>query len=311
MGGEGLIVDSVATAIAGGTAVLIAACGELLVEKTGVYNIGLEGVMLVGALGGVVGADQTGSWLLGLGIAGLTGGAFALLFGFMTVVLRADMVVAGVALILIALGLTGELGTDYVRQPVESTIPTWSVPLLSDIPYAGPALFEQPVVVYFAFLLPFAIWFVLNRTRHGLNIRALGENPEAADAAGASVLGGRLLYVVIGGIFAGVGGGVLTLGVVQGWVVNVTAGQGWIAFAIVFFAAWRPLWLLVGAYLFGALGTLGNVGQAEGWSIPTELFTALPYLGTVLVMVARAWLSHRRGEATPWPAALGRPFFRA
>ena len=161
--------------------------------------------MLVGALAGFIADDKTGSWVAGLIIAGAMGGAFALVFGFMTVVLRADMVVAGIALILIALGITGELGTDYVRQTAASTIPSWNVPLLSAIPFLGAAFFKQPVVVYFAFLLPFGAWFLLNRTRHGLNIRALGESPEAADAAGTSVLGGRLLYVWIGGIFGGSG----------------------------------------------------------------------------------------------------------
>jgi simple sugar transport system permease protein len=309
--GEGLLSDSIATAVAGGTAVLIAATGELVLEKTGVYNIGLEGVMLIGALAGFIGADKTDSWLVGLIIAGVLGAAVALVFGFMTIVLRADMIVAGIALILIALGFTGQIGADYVRQEAASTIPVWEVPLLSSIPFVGPALFNQIVVVYVAVALPFLVWLLLKYTRHGLNIRALGESPEAADAAGTSVLLGRLTYVVIGGVLGGIGGGVLTLGIVHTWAVNVTSGQGWIAFAIVFFAAWRPLWLLVGAYLFGALGTLGNVGQAEGWNIPTEVFIALPYIGTVLVMAARAWISQRRGEGTQWPAALGRPFFRA
>jgi simple sugar transport system permease protein len=267
--------------------------------------------MLFGALGGFVGAEQTDSWVLGLLVAGLVGAAFACVFGLVTVVLRADMVVSGIALILLALGLTGELGADYVRQPAASTIPEWHVPLLSDIPGVGPALFQQPVVVYLAFFLPFGVWFLLERTRHGVNLKAIGESPDAADAAGTSVIGGRLAYVAIGGIFGGVAGGVLSLGIVQTWVPNVTSGQGWIAFAIVFFAAWRPMWLLVGAYVFGALGTLGNVGQAEGWNIPTEVFNALPYLGTVLIMLVRAWISRRRGEAAAWPAALGRPFFRA
>jgi general nucleoside transport system permease protein len=307
---EALLVDSIALAVASGTAVIIAATGELLVEKTGVYNIGLEGVMLIGALAGVIGADRAESWVAGLLVAGVMGALFALVFGIVTVVLRADMIVAGIALILIALGITGQVGSDYVRDTLPSTIPDWHVPLLSDIRFVGPALFQQPVVVYAAFTLPFMALFVLDHTRHGLNVRALGENPEAADAAGVSVLGGRLLYVGLGGVLGGIGGGVLTLAIVNTWTVNVTAGQGWIAFALVFFAAWRPLWILVGAYFFGVLSTLGHVGQAQGWAVPSEVYFALPYFGTVFVMVIRAWISQRRGEAAAWPTALGKPFFR-
>jgi simple sugar transport system permease protein len=306
-----LLVASIATALSGGTAILIAATGELLVERTGVYNIGLEGVMLVGALGGFLGADATNSWVLGLLIAAIAGGAAALVFGLVTVVLRADMVVTGVALVLIAVGLTTALGQDYVSQSAASHIPEWDIPGLSDIPGVGPAIFQQSVMTYVAFLLPFGAWFLLERTRHGLEMRSIGENPEAADAAGLSVMGWRITYVVIGGALAGIGGGVLTLGIIGTWQSNLTAGQGWVAFAIVFFAAWRPFGILFGAYLFGALATLGNVGQAEGWSVPPQVFVALPYLGTVLMMIARGWVTHRRGGSSPWPAALGVPFYRS
>lgn len=307
---DGLLISSIATAVAGGTAVLIAAAGELLVEKVGVYNIGLEGVMLIGALAGFLGADASDSWLIGLIAAAIAGCLFGLIFGILTVVLRADMVVVGIGLILVALGVTGEIGADYVREPAAAVIPSWEIPGLSEIPWLG-ALFQQSVMAYVAFLLPFGAWFLFNRTRHGLNMRAIGESPEAADAVGIPVIRWRLIYVGIGGALAGIGGGVLSLGIVQSWVGNITSGQGWIAFAIVFFAAWRPMGILVGAYLFGALGTLGNVGQAEGWNIPNELFVALPYLGTVLVLIARAWFSIRRGETASWPAALGVPFYRA
>jgi ABC-type uncharacterized transport system permease subunit len=310
MDDNGLLIASIATALAGGTAVMIAATGELLVEKTGVYNIGLEGVMLIGAFFAFLGADATDSWVLGLAVGGAAGALFALLFGVLTVVMRADMVVVGIGLILLALGITGELGAEYVRQPVASQIPALHLPLLADIPYVGEALFQQSVMTYLGFLLPFGALYLLNHTRHGLNIRAIGENPSAADAAGIPVVAWRLVYVAIGGVFAGVAGGVLVLGLINNWVPNLTQGQGWIAFAIVFFAGWRPLWVIVGACLFGALSTLGNVGQAEGWAVPNEVFYALPYLGTVIVMIVRAWMRRRRGEGLGWPAALGAPFYR-
>jgi simple sugar transport system permease protein len=307
---NGLLISSIATALAGGTAVMIAATGELLVEKTGVYNIGLEGVMLIGALFGFLGADAADSWIVGLVVGGLAGAAFALLFGLLTVVLRADMVVVGIGLILLALGITGEIGAEHVREKVTSPIPTWDIPGLSSIPYVGEALFQQSVMTYVGFLLPFGALYVLDHTRHGLNMRAIGENPSAADAAGIPVAAWRLAYVVIGGVFAGVAGAVLVLGLINNWVPNLTAGQGWIAFAIVFFAGWRPLWIIGGACLFGALSTLGNVGQAKGWAVPNEVFLALPYLGTVVVMIVRAWARRQRGEGLGWPAALGAPFYR-
>jgi simple sugar transport system permease protein len=307
---NGLLVASIATALAGGAPVMIAATGELLVEKTGVYNIGLEGVMLAGALGAFLGADATHSWIIGLIIGGAVGAVCALLFGLLTVVLRADMVIVGIGLILLALGLTGEIGASHVRQAVSSPIPEWHIPGLSSIPYVGPALFEQPIMTYVGLLLPFGALYVLDHTRHGLNMRAIGENPAAADAAGLPVIAWRMAYVVIAGVFAGVGGGVLVLGLINSWVSNITSGQGWIAFAVVFFAGWRPLWIIAGSCLFGALQTLGNVGQAKGWSVPNEVFIALPYMGTIAVMVIRAWIRRTRGEGLGWPAALGTPFFR-
>jgi len=304
-----LLVASIASAISSSTAVLIAATGELLVEKTGVYNIALEGVMLVGALSGFVVDLATGSWFLGLVVAAIAGGLFALLYGVITVLFRTDLIVVGVALILVAQGITNTLGTSHVGQSSKSVIPIWNVPVLSHIPFLGPAIFRQSIVTYIAMLMPVGAAYLLNRTRHGLNMKAIGENPDAADTSGISVIGWRLFYTTVGGAFAGIGGAVITLGIVKDWVSDVTAGEGWIAFAVVFFSGWQPGWIIVGAYFFGSLSVLGDVGQALGWPIPSQFFTILPYLGTVLVMILRAWLQRRRG-AVSWPAALGLPFYR-
>jgi simple sugar transport system permease protein len=306
---EPLAVAAVASAIGGSTAILLAATGELLVEKVGVYNIALEGVMLVGALTGFIADAQTGSWAIGLLAGGIAGAVFAMIFGIITVVLRTDMIVVGVALIFVALGVTDSVGSSYVGSPVVAPIPNLEIPLLSSIPVIGPAFFQQSFVTYVAFFLPLLASLLLGRTRHGLNMRAIGENPNAADTTGIPVVGWRLFYVGVGGYLAGVGGAVLTLGIVHAWVGNVTAGQGWIAFAIVFFAGWQPVWILVGSYFFGALSVLGMVGQVEGWDIPSEFFTVLPYLGTVAVMILRAWSRQRQGSVS-WPAALGVPFYR-
>jgi general nucleoside transport system permease protein len=307
---NGLVVTSIATALMGGTPVLIAATGELMVEKVGVFNLGIEGLMLIGAFGGFLAGNATGSWVVALLAAAAVAGAAAFLFGFVTVILRADMIIAAIALVLLAEGITGQLGTSHVLQRSTASIPVWNIPGLSSIPYVGPALFQQPITTYLAFLAPFAVGFMLMRTRHGLNMRAVGENPAAADAAGIRVVGLRLLYVVVGGCFAGIGGAVLVLAEIGTWNTDITAGQGFIAFAVVFFSGWRAGWVIAGAYIFGGLTTLGNVGQAEGWHVPSEFFTALPYLGTVVVLIARAWIRRGRGGGLGWPTALGIPFYR-
>jgi simple sugar transport system permease protein len=306
---QDVVVSAVATAISGSAAILLAATGELLVEKVGVYNIALEGVMLVGALGGVIADVHTGSWAVGLLAGAGVGALFALIFGLVTVVLRTDMIVVGVALIFVALGFTDVVGAKYVGVPLPATIPKLSIPGLSNLPFLGPAIFQESGITYLAALLPFVVAYLLARTRHGLNIRSIGENPYAADTAGIAVVGWRLFYVGVGGALGGIGGTVLTLGIVNGWVSDVTAGQGWIAFAIVFFAGWRARGVLLGAYFFGGLSVLGTVGQVEGWNVPSQVFTALPYIGTVSVMIARAWLQQRKGQVS-WPAALGVPFYR-
>ncbi len=307
---DGLVSASIATAIMAATPVLIAATGELLAEIVGVYNIGIEGAMLIGALGAFIGVQQTDSLALGLLIGILSGAVASLLFALAVVVLKADVVVGGLALVFVALGLTGLVGKDYVQQPADATIPSWDVPLLSDIPFFGEAFFQQLSVSYLAFLFPAAAVFLLYRTQHGLNMRSIGQDPGAADAAGLSVTGWRILYVSVGGAFAGLAGAVLTLGIVGTWLPNVTSGQGWIALALVIFASWRPIPLIPGALLFGGLGTFGNVAQAEGWSITPEFFSALPYVGTLLMVYFLAFLRIRRGGGAPWPAALGLPFFR-
>lgn len=307
---DGLISASIATAIVAATPVLIAATGELLAEIVGIYNIGIEGAMLTGALGGFIGVQTTDTVLLGL-LAGIAAGAaVSLVFAIAVVLLKADVVVAGLALVFLGLGLTGLIGEGYVQQPADATIPQWDIPLLSDIPFWGEAFFEQMSISYLAFLLPVGVMFLLYRTQHGLNMRSIGEDPGTADAAGLSVNGWRIFYVTVAGGFAGLAGSVLSLGIVGTWLNNITSGQGWIALAVVIFASWRPLPLIAGALLFGGLGTFGNVAQAEGWTIRPEFFSALPYVGTLAMVYFLALLRIRRGGGTPWPASLGLPFFR-
>ncbi len=307
---SGLIVSSIATALVGGTAVLIAATGELIVEKTGVYNLGIEGVMLVGALAAFATGQSTGSWVVGLVAGAAVGAVFVLLFAVAVVGFGADMMMAGLALVLLGAGATGAAGSEYLGVAPSTDIPTWHIPGLSDIPYVGPAFFEQLSVGYLALLLPVLVWVVLNRSRWGLNLQAVGENPVAADMIGIHVKRKRVSAIVIGGAFAGLAGGVVSLGVVHQWAYGVTGGQGWIALAIVIFAGWRPFGVIAGAWLFGGLATVGNIGQALGWQIPSQFFSALPYLGSVVILIAVAVLRRRRRGLPPWPAALGQAFVR-
>jgi len=307
---DGLVSASIATAILAATPVLIAATGELLAEVVGIYNIGIEGAMLIGALGAFIGVQQTDTVILGM-LAGMVAGALAsLIFALAVVIFKADVVVGGLALVFLGFGVTGLAGEDYVQDSAKATIPQWDIPLLSDIPFWGEAFFEQLSISYLAFLMPVGVMFLLYRTQHGLNMRSIGEDPGAADATGLSVNGWRIFYVSVGGAFAGLGGAVLTLGIVATWLPNITSGQGFIALAIVIFASWRPLPLIAGALLFGGLGTFGFVAQAQGWSVTSEFFTALPFIGTLAMVYLLALLRTQRGGGAPWPAALGLPFFR-
>jgi ABC-type uncharacterized transport system permease subunit len=307
---NGIVVNSIATAILGASPVLLAATGELLAERVGLYNIGIEGTMLLGAFVAVVAAAATGSLFVALAAAMATGAVASFGFAVLFVVFRAELVLAGLALYFVALGITATLGTSYTRQPVASSIPEWDVPGLSTIPYVGPAVFRQLSLTYLAFLLPIGVWFLLYRTRHGLSMRSIGESPATADIAGVRVNAWRLAYTSIAGVFAGLAGAFFTLGPIGTWVPNVTAGEGWIALAIVIFASWRPFRLVLGALMFGGLEVLGNVAQAEGWNFPSPLLSALPYVGTVLLVMLLAWGRRGRRGWVPWPAALGQPFFR-
>lgn len=306
---DGIVVSSIALAIASGTPVLLAGTGELLVERVGLINIGVEGMMLVGALAAFVGAQSSHNAAVGL-IAGAAGGAaLAAVYALAVVVLRADMIMVGFALWFVGIGLTDQLGTPYVLGHTQ-TIASWNLPGLSAIPDVGPALFHQTALAYLAFLIPFAVHLLLNSTRHGLNIRAIGETPATADAMGINVTFWRFVYVLVGGAFAGVGGAFLTLSTVHTWVQGITAGQGWIALAIVIFARWQARSLIIGAYLFGALQTFGYVAQTQGWAVPSEFFSALPYLGTVGMIAVISWRGRRKSGWSAWPAGLGKAFFR-
>jgi simple sugar transport system permease protein len=287
------------------TPILLAALGELVVERSGVLNLGVEGMMITGAITGFAVAVASGSALVGFVGAAAGGAALSLIFAVLALWLRSNQVATGLALTLFGLGLASLLGQSYqgVRAPPMSKLP---IPVLSEIPVLGPILFRHDVIVYLGLALVALVWWFLHRSRAGLTLRAVGENHDAAHALGYKVLRLRLLAVLFGGACAGLGGAYLSLVRVPQWTEGVTAGAGWIALAIVVFASWRPLRLLLGAWLFGGISVLQLNLQAARAPIPVELLSMAPYLVTILVLVL---ISSGRGRAAlAAPASLGQPF---
>jgi ABC-type uncharacterized transport system permease subunit len=304
---QGMLVSAVLAAIP----LAYAALGELLSERVGVMNIGIEGVMLVGAAAGFVVAVRSGSALTGFAASALAGAAFTLVFVAVPIVLaRAPQIVIGFAAWFIGIGLSGELAAAYTSDALPDHLSEWHVPLLQDIPLIGEALFAQPWPVYMAVAVVLLAGLVLHRTRHGLNVRAVGEDPGSAHAAGIPVVRWQMLYVVAGGALMGLGGGMLSLVTVRHWQDQMVAGRGWIALALVIFVAWRPAALLWGTLFFGVLLILGDVGQGQGWGISPAVLDMAPYLLTIAVLVVRATRIRQSGGPSTAPAALGSVFVR-
>jgi simple sugar transport system permease protein len=302
------IVAVLVTAVPSATPLLLAALGELVTERSGVLNLGVEGMMVVGAMAGFAVAVTTGSPTLGFLAGALAGAAMAGIFAVLTLAMLANQVATGLALTIFGIGLSALVGQGWVGL----TLPTPEkivLPYLTDLPVVGRLLFGQDLVVYGAVaLLVLVAWF-LRSTRAGLILRAVGENPDSAHAIGHPVLLIRTLAVLFGGALAGVAGAYLSVIYTPMWAENMTAGRGWIALALVVFAAWRPWPVLLGAYLFGVLTILQFHAQAMGVAIPSQFLAMLPYVATVVVLV----LISRDGSAIRRhaPASLGRIFHPA
>jgi simple sugar transport system permease protein len=304
------LTNIISTAIDAGAVIVFAGMGELLLERTGVLNLGLEGIIAIAAASAVIAAQWATTPFTALAVAILVGAAMGVLFMVVTVIFRANQVLSGLAMFIMGIGLAGHLGGGVAGNPSPVTFEAVPIPVLSDIPHIGPMFFDHDPLVYFGYaVLPLIVWFVLNRTRHGINLRAVGEDPAAADATGVSVMGIRSFYSILGGALAGVGGATLSLAFTPGWTPNVVAGRGWIALAVVIFAMWKPGRLIVGAILFGALISVSFIAQDRGWGIPGQVLNMLPYLITVALIVL-AVLRNRGKRATVAPAALAVPFFR-
>jgi general nucleoside transport system permease protein len=298
-------VTLIAALIVASTPILLAALGELVVEKAGVLNLGVEGMMIIGAISGFAIAVNTGSATLGFLAAAVGGAALSLIFAFITQYLLANQVATGLALTLFGLGLSALLGESYSGISPPPT-PSLNIPGLSDMPVLGPILFAHDAIVYLSIALVAGVWAMLKYTRMGLIIRAVGESHDAAHALGYKVVRIRVLAIMFGGACAGLGGAYLSLVRVPQWTEGMTAGAGWIALAIVVFASWKPWRALLGAYLFGGITALQLRLQAAGVDIPVELLAMSPYVITILVLVIMS--SDRNRAALNAPAALGKVF---
>jgi general nucleoside transport system permease protein len=309
-----IVVVVLASAVVYGTPLLYAALGELLAERSGVLNLGVEGMMLVGAVMGFWGVQRTGSLPVAVLVAAVAGAAMALIHAFLVVTLRANQIVSGLALTIFAgaAGLSSYLGNDLslADSPARRSFSPFLPHGLRTLEVVGPILFDHTVLVYASWVCVVVVALYLGRTRLGLNVRAVGESPAAADAMGINVPAYRYAHTVVGGAFAGVGGATFSLAITPQWVDGLTQGAGWIAIALVIFAFWRPSLCLVGAYLFGAASGIPFTFQARGIlkSIPPELFSSLPYVLTVVVLVLVSSAGARRRLGAP--AALGLPYVR-
>ena len=300
---EASLIGLLEATVSFGALLYLAALGEMITEKAGILNLGVEGMMAIGAVTGFVVALQTGNPWVALVAAIAAGALIGLLHGLFTVVLGAEQVVSGLSLTILGIGLAAYIGAGSVGQPAGAELVPGDWGPLSDIPWAGPVLFQQSPLVYMAVLAGLAAWFVLGRTRLGLAVRAAGESAPTADAAGHSVAGLRLGAVATGGALAGASGAYLTLSITPQWAEGVVAGRGWIAVALGIFGAWRPGRVALGALLFGLTLALKTRLQTFGVDFSPILLSMLPYLLTVGVLVAISIRS--RNRPSPAPAALG------
>jgi simple sugar transport system permease protein len=302
------MTDALSTGVVLGAPLAYAGLGELIAERSGIVNLGVEGMMLVGAVVAFVIGIKTDSIALAFLVGALAGGALALVHAFMTITLRVNQIVMGLTLTILGTGLSSYIGANYGNQPLKHSLGKWNIPLLSDIPFFGKVLFQHDVVVYMAVVVVVGVGLLINRSRWGLWLRAAGESPSAADAAGVPVFLVRYIAVWLGGVLAGIGGAYLSVVYVGSWSDQLTAGRGWIALALVIFASWRPLLLLPGALLFGFIDALNFQLQAEGVSISSQYLSMMPYVFTLVVLTV-VW-TRQRSRNWGMPQALGTPYER-
>ena len=301
---EGIIISILTRTLIAGTPLLLGTLGEIVAERSGVLNLGVEGMMAVGAMTAFVVTLTSGSPWLGLLAAVLAGTAAAGIHAFVSITLKGSQVVSGLALTMLGLGVSGLFGKPFIGRPLADKLTTVSIPGLADIPFVGRILFAQDPLFYIAVILGILLWFLLSRTRWGIEIRSVGENPAAAEVQGISVSRVRYLCVLIGGALAGMAGAHLSLVYSKSWTEGLTGGRGWIVVALTIFALWNPLRAFLGAFLFGCIFVLQYLLQPIG--IPPNLLSMMPYLATLAVLLAGGLRKDRRRLMAP--AKLGEAY---
>jgi simple sugar transport system permease protein len=305
---EILIVAILAAAIKAGTSILYATLGEIFTERSGILNLGVEGMMLIGALGGFMANLYTNNLVIGILVAIIAGGILSLIHAFLCITLRSNQVVSGLALTLMGAGLSSFLGKSLVGVPAPNCFKAFKIPFLSDIPFIGRIFFQHDLLVYLSYVIVPLAWFFMYKTKPGLHLRAVGEDPATADSLGVNIYRIRYVYVLIGGMFSGLAGAYLSLAYAPTWIENMTAGKGWIAIALVIFATWDPVRAVLGAYLFGGVEAFQYRIQALGTAIPSFFLKMLPYIFTIIVLVIATQETIRRRIGAP--ANLGLPYYR-
>ncbi len=300
-----LFIPALLTIITAATPLLFAALGEMITQKSGVLNLGVEGMMVMGAIMGFVAVNYSGSVTVAILASIFAGSLMAALFAILVLKFHASQVPTGLALTIFGIGLSALLGHSMIGIAYDG-IPKLSIPLFSSIPIVGKLFFQHDFLVYLSIIMVVAIYYFLNKTRSGLILRAVGDSHDAAHAMGYSVVKIRFLAILFGGGMAGLGGAYLSLAYSPLWVEKMTAGRGWIALALVVFATWRTGRVLFGAYLFGGISILQLHAQALGVGVPSQVMSMLPYLATIIVLVIIS--SDPAKIKLNAPASLGRAF---
>jgi len=299
------MIELLLTVLLSSIPIMLAATGELVTERSGVLNLGVEGMMLMGAVFASVTVISTGNPYLSILVGSIAGALTASVFGFFTLTLATNQVATGLALTIFGTGLSGLIGASYIGKAI-TRLQQLPIPFLSEIPILGKLLFSHNIIVYFTFIIILLVAWFLHKSKYGMVLRAVGNNHDSAHALGYSVLSYRWAAVLFGGFMSGLGGAFLPLVLTPHWAEGMTAGRGWIALALVVFASWRPLRVPLGALLFSGITIMQLVGQARGWTFPSQYLSMLPYIATIAVLVFIS--RNREFSLINSPACLGRIF---